>query len=66
MGTREGGIVTAEKNRTKDPAFYSRIGAKGGRTRTAATARKGFGSSKARASMAGKVGGKLSRRPVLV
>lgn len=66
MGTRQGGLATAEKNRLKDPNFYSQIGAKGGRTRSAATARKGFGSSKARASMAGKVGGRLSRKPALL
>jgi hypothetical protein len=66
MGTPEGGKAAAEKNTKKNPQFYSVIGSMGGRKRTEATSRKGFGSNRERASQAGKVGGAISRRtPVL-
>jgi general stress protein YciG len=58
MGTQQGGHKTAEKNRKKDPAFYARIGAMGGRK-----SRGGGFSNRDLASRAGKIGGKLSRRP---
>jgi general stress protein YciG len=66
MGTHDGGITAYSKNTKKDPLFYSKIGAKGGATRTAATKNKGFGSNRARASMAGKIGGRNSRKLILV
>ncbi len=68
MGTKQGGDSAAITNKTKHGAdFYSRIGSMGGRKRTEATSRKGFGSNRALASRAGKVGGAISRRePALV
>lgn len=63
MGTQEGGISTAETNRKRHGSdFYSRIGAAGGRKKTEATARKGYGSNRALASESGKIGGAVSRK----
>lgn len=62
MGTKQGGHKTAAKNRMKDPAFYARIGAMGGRK-----SRGGGFSNREIASRAGKIGGAISRRtPALV
>ena len=62
MGTTKGGIKTAAKNRKKDPAFYARIGALGGRK-----SRGGGFVNRELASRAGKIGGAISRRtPALV
>lgn len=67
MGTREGGISTAKTNKKLHGAdFYSKIGSMGGRKRTAATARKGYGSNRDLASRSGKVGGAISRRQAVL
>lgn len=58
MGTKQGGYKAAEKNRKRDPAFYARIGAMGGRK-----SRGGGFSNREIASRAGKIGGAVSRRP---
>ena len=58
MGTKQGGVSTAETNRKKYGAdFYKRIGAAGGRK-----SRGGGFSNREIASRAGKIGGKISRR----
>ncbi len=57
-GTRKGGLKAAAKNVQKDPDFYARIGAKGGRNgRTG-----GFAANPALARIAGAKGGRISRR----
>lgn len=57
-GTREGGKKAAARNKAKDPNFYARIGAKGGRNgRTG-----GFAANPALARVAGAKGGRISRR----
>jgi hypothetical protein len=66
-GTKDGGKLAAKKNLERDPEFYARIGAMGGRKgRTG-----GFASSlvdekgltgKERAREWGRVGGRISRR----
>lgn len=62
MGTKQGGFKAAIKNRKKDPAFYARIGAMGGRK-----SRGGGFTDRNLASRAGKIGGAISRRqPMLV
>lgn len=68
MGTKKGGDSAAITNRKRHgESFYSKIGSLGGSKRTEATSRKGFGSNRALASRAGKVGGAISRRqPALV
>lgn len=67
MGTKKGGDSAAITNRKRHGAsFYSRIGAMGGRKKTEATSRKGFGSNRALASQAGKVGGAISRRQAVL
>ena len=66
-GTKIGGQKAAAKNLAKNPNFYSEIGAKGGKNSTSG----GFASDKIgkdglsgfkRAAVAGKKGGKKSRR----
>lgn len=68
-GTREGGLKAAIKNKAKDPDFYAKIGAKGGRNGHTG----GFASTMCDcgayedyhliARCAGKKGGSISRRP---
>ena len=59
-GTTEGGKLAAETNKAKHGAdFYKRIGSKGGKIgRTG-----GFYANRELASIAGKKGGTISRRP---
>jgi general stress protein YciG len=57
-GTKEGGKKAAMKNLAKDPNFYAKIGAKGGRLgRTG-----GFAANPELARLAGAKGGRISRR----
>ena len=57
-GTKEGGKKAAAKNLAKDPSFYAKIGAKGGRLgRTG-----GFAANPELARIAGAKGGRISRR----
>ncbi len=60
-GTTSGGKLAAEKNKAHDPDFYKKIGAMGGKvgkTGGFAAGEKG----RKRASIAGTIGGKRSRR----
>lgn len=57
-GTRNGGLKAAAKNVQKDPDFYAKIGAKGGKNgRTG-----GFAANPELARIAGAKGGRISRR----
>ena len=57
-GTKAGGLKAAAKNLAKDPKFYAKIGAKGGRNgRTG-----GFAANPELARIAGAKGGRISRR----
>lgn len=57
-GTKLGGQKAAAKNLAKDPDFYAKIGAKGGRNgRTG-----GFAANPELARIAGRKGGQISRR----
>ena len=57
-GTKAGGKLAAQKNLAKDPLFYAKIGAKGGRNgRTG-----GFAANPELARIAGAEGGRISRR----
>jgi general stress protein YciG len=57
-GTKEGGRKAAEKNKLRDPDFYAKIGAKGGKNgRTG-----GFAANPELARVAGAKGGRISRR----
>lgn len=57
-GTKAGGLKAAAKNKAKDPSFYAKIGAKGGRMgRTG-----GFAANPELARIAGAKGGRVSRR----
>ncbi len=57
-GTKAGGLKAAAKNKAKDPNFYAKIGAKGGRLgRTG-----GFAANPELARIAGAKGGRISRR----
>ena len=57
-GTKAGGLKAAQKNLQKDPSFYAKIGAKGGRNgRTG-----GFAANPELARIAGAKGGRISRR----
>lgn len=57
-GTRAGGKAAAKKNLERDPLFYAKIGAKGGRKgRTG-----GFFANRELARLAGAKGGRISRR----
>lgn len=67
-GTISGGQKAAKKNLAKDPLFYAKIGAKGGRkgkTGGFASDKKGADglSGRERARIAGAKGGRISRRP---
>jgi general stress protein YciG len=57
-GTKEGGKKAAAKNLAKDPSFYARIGAKGGRNGHTG----GFAANPDLARVAGAKGGRISRR----
>lgn len=57
-GTKAGGQKAAAKNLAKDPNFYAKIGAKGGKNgRTG-----GFAANPELARLAGAKGGRISRR----
>jgi general stress protein YciG len=57
-GTKAGGVAAAKKNLAKDPNFYARIGAMGGKKgRTG-----GFFANRELARAAGQKGGRISRR----
>jgi len=57
-GTKAGGKLAAAKNLARDPDFYAKIGAKGGKNgRTG-----GFAANPELARIAGKKGGQISRR----
>ena len=57
-GTKAGGQKAAQKNLAKDPNFYAKIGAKGGKNgRTG-----GFAANPELARIAGAKGGRISRR----
>lgn len=60
-GTAAGGRLAAEKNKKRDPDFYKRIGAKGGRAGHTGGFAAGEEGRK-RASMYGAIGGSRSRR----
>lgn len=51
---RIGGLKTRDKNLARDPDFYRKIGARGGK----ACVSKGFGADPVRAREAGRLGGK--------
>lgn len=57
-GNREGGLKAAAKNKARDPDFYAKIGRKGGK----AGHTGGFAANRALASIAGRKGGKISKR----
>lgn len=57
-GTRTGGLKAAQKNLKRDPAFYAKIGAKGGRNSNTG----GFAANPELARIAGAKGGRISRR----
>ena len=57
-GTKAGGQKAAAKNLAKDPDFYAKIGAKGGRNGSTG----GFAANPALARIAGAKGGRISRR----
>ncbi|HBO64858.1 TPA: hypothetical protein DD425_02770 [Candidatus Saccharibacteria bacterium] len=57
-GTKEGGRKAALKNLQRDPAFYAKIGAKGGQNGTTG----GFAANPELARIAGAKGGRISRR----
>lgn len=59
-GTREGGLKTAAyMKKTYGEDFYKKIGAEGGKNGTTG----GFYANPELARRAGKIGGKISRRP---
>ena len=57
-GTKAGGLKAAKKNLARDPNFYAKIGAKGGKNGKTG----GFAANPALARIAGAKGGKISRR----
>lgn len=57
-GTKEGGRKAAEKNLARDPAFYAKIGRKGGVNGHTG----GFAANPELARIAGAKGGRISRR----
>lgn len=66
-GTKAGGIKAAAKNLAKDPSFYAKIGARGGKNgRTGGFASQVVGddglTGAERARIAGARGGRISRR----
>ena len=66
-GTKAGGLKAKVRNLAKDPNFYKKIGAKGGRNgKTGGFASDVVGedglTGRQRAKLAGAKGGKISRR----
>jgi uncharacterized protein len=57
-GTKAGGQKAAARNLAKDPNFYAKIGAKGGRNGNTG----GFAANPELARIAGAKGGRISRR----
>ena len=57
-GTKAGGLKAAQKNLQKDPNFYAKIGAKGGKNGHTG----GFAANPELARIAGAKGGRISRR----
>lgn len=57
-GTKLGGLKAAHKNLANDPDFYKKIGAMGGK----ASKTGGFYANRELASIAGRIGGRKSRR----
>jgi uncharacterized protein len=57
-GTKAGGKLAAQKNLARDPNFYAKIGAKGGRNGNTG----GFAANPELARIAGAKGGRISRR----
>ena len=57
-GTKAGGLKAAQKNLQKDPNFYAKIGAKGGKNGHTG----GFAANPELARVAGRKGGMISRR----
>ena len=57
-GTRAGGLKAAKKNLENDPDFYKRIGSIGGKSGTTG----GFAANRELARIAGRKGGKTSRK----
>lgn len=57
-GNREGGLKAAAKNKQRDPDFYAKIGRKGGKNGHTG----GFAANRELASIAGRKGGKISKR----
>lgn len=58
-GTKIGGKKAAAKNLARDPLFYAKIGAKGGRVKGTMG---GFAANPELARIAGAKGGRISRR----
>lgn len=58
-GTTIGGQKAAKKNLQRDPLFYAKIGAKGGKMGHTG----GFAANPELARIAGAKGGRISRRP---
>ena len=54
-GTKAGGLKAAQKNLQKDPSFYAKIGAKGGRNGHTG----GFAANPELARIAGAKGGRI-------
>jgi general stress protein YciG len=61
-GTKTGGQKAAAKNLARDPFFYAKIGAKGGKNGTTG----GFAANPELARIAGAKGGRISRRKKIV
>ena len=57
-GTKAGGKLAAQKNLARDPSFYAKIGAKGGKNGHTG----GFAANPDLARIAGRKGGMISRR----
>ncbi|HRN90657.1 MAG TPA: hypothetical protein PK543_03145 [Candidatus Saccharibacteria bacterium] len=57
-GTKAGGQKAAKKNLARDPLFYAKIGAKGGKAGNTG----GFAANPELARIAGAKGGRISRR----
>lgn len=58
-GNREGGLKAAAKVKARDPEFFKKLGARGGKARSPY---KGFGSNRELARQVGALGGRVSRR----
>ncbi|MCJ0950370.1 MULTISPECIES: general stress protein [Rhodococcus] len=57
-GTKAGGLKARDRNLSKDPDFYKKIGAIGGRLGTTG----GFAADRKLARIAGAKGGRISKR----